>query len=221
MKLHTALAGLFAASLLLAPAPIPAATGGEASSGEQILQRLIEGNQRYAAGKPSHPRQTAARRTELTQGQAPMAIILSCSDSRVSPELLFDQGLGDLFVIRVAGNVLDNLCLGSLEYAAEHLHSPLVLVLGHAKCGAVSATVAGGHAPGHIYSVVKALEPAVQASKNQPGDPVDNAVRANVRAVVRQLQVAEPIVGELVKAGKLKVAGARYDLETGLVELLP
>jgi carbonic anhydrase len=135
--------------------------------------------------------------------------------------MIFDQGLGDLFVVRVAGNTLDNASLGSIEYAAEHLKSPLVLVLGHSKCGAVTAAAGGGHAPGHIHTLVKAIAPAIQAAKGQPGDAIDNAARASVKATVQQLRQAEPIVGELVKAGKLKVVGARYDLETGCVELLP
>jgi carbonic anhydrase len=193
----------------------------DATKADVNLQKLLDGNKRYAAGASSHPNQTPARRAELAKGQAPFAIVLTCSDSRVSPEMIFDQGLGDLFVVRVAGNTLDNASLGSIEYAAEHLKSPLVLVLGHSKCGAVTAAAGGGHAPGHIHTLVKAIAPAIQAAKGQPGDAIDNAARASVKATVQQLRQAEPIVGELVKAGKLKVVGARYDLETGCVELLP
>ena len=119
----------------------------DAVTGDQALQRLVEGNQRSVAGAWTHPHQSLERRAGLTKGQAPFAVILACADSRVSPEVLFDQGLGDLFVIRVAGNVIDNLGLGSLEYAAEHLHTPLIVVLGHTQCGAVQAAVAGSHAP--------------------------------------------------------------------------
>lgn len=194
---------------------------GPAGDNDPNLKRLLEGNQRFVAGSPKHGNQSAARRAELLKGQAPFAVILTCSDSRVAPELIFDQGLGDLFVIRVAGNVLDNLGLGSIEYAVEHLRAPLLVVLGHSNCGAVAATVGGGHAPGHIHCVVNALEPAVTATRTQAGNIVDNAVRANVQAVVKQLQSAEPILRETIQAGKLKVAGARYDLESGAVEILP
>jgi carbonic anhydrase len=138
----------------------------------------------------------------------------------VGPEVVFDQGLGDLFVVRNAGNVLDDHTIGSIEYAVEHLHAPLIVVLGHSKCGAVSAAIAGGHAPGHIASVVEAIEPAVEETKNQPGDKVDNTVQANARRVAAVLNRVEPILSEAVKDGKLKVVAARYDLDTGRVELL-
>ena len=188
--------------------------------GEEALQRLMDGNVRFVKSQSTHPHQTIQRRIELTKGQEPFAIILSCSDSRVTPETVFDQGLGDIFVVRVAGNVVDNLGLGSIEYAAEHLHVPLIMVLGHEKCGAVAATVAGGHAPGHINSVVKAIKPAVAATKGMKGDAVENVVRANVQSVVQQIQKSKPILNELVSKGKLKVVGARYDLDTGTVEII-
>jgi carbonic anhydrase len=182
---------------------------------------LIDGNARFTAGAAEHPRQSAVRRSELAQTQEPFAVILACADSRVAPEIVFDQGLGDLFVVRVAGNVLDNAALGSIEYAVEHLHASLIVVLGHERCGAVTAAVKGGHTPGHIHSFVQAIEPAVAETKGAPGDAVDNAVRANVRHVVQQLRRARPIVSEAVVAGKVSVAGARYDLDTGAVEFLP
>jgi len=199
-------------------------TPGSASDGpdaEAGLKKLLEGNQRYVANAMTRPDQSLERRTELVKGQNPFAIILCCSDSRVPPEIVFDQGLGDLFIVRTAGNVFDNIALGSLEYAAEHLHVPLLVVLGHAKCGAVSATVAGGHAPGHIFSVVEAISPAVLQTKGKPGDPIDNAVVANTRMCAERLRESEPIIGELVKQGKLKVVAARYDLESGRVDVLP
>lgn len=192
----------------------------DAPTGDQALQTLMDGNKRFEANQAQKPHQSPERRTELTKGQAPFAIVLTCSDSRVSPEVLFDQGLGDLFVIRNAGNVLDDHTLGSLEYAVEHLHVHLVVVLGHAQCGAVSAAVAGGHAPGHIQSVVDAIEPAVEETKELAGDKVDNAVRANIRRVAGILNRVEPILGEAVKKGELKVVAGRYDLATGKVELI-
>lgn len=199
----------------------PALAKDEPASGEAAWQKLKEGNQRYAAGQPAHPNQSASRRTEVASGQKPFAIILTCADSRVGPEVVFDQGLGDLFVVRVAGNILDNAGLGSIEYAVEHLGASLIVVLGHEKCGAVAAAVGGGHAPGHVHSIVKALEPAVAASKSQSGDAVDNAVRSNVQLVSKQLASAVPILSERTKTGKVKVVGARYDLDTGAVELVP
>lgn len=186
---------------------------------DQALATLMAGNKQYASAKLTHPNQTPERRTELVKGQHPFAVILSCSDSRVPPEVIFDQGLGDLFVVRVAGNVVDDIALGSIEYAAEHLGTPLIVVLGHEKCGAITATVEGGKAPGHIDAVVRALKPAVEKVKDQPGDKVENAAKANIGLVVEQLKTSRPILAELVKNGKLKIVGARYDLDTGLVDI--
>ncbi len=201
-------------------------TGGALRGDDKItpdatLTRLLEGNQRYVAGTPSHPDQSVERRTALAEGQTPFAIILTCSDSRVAPELYFDQGLGDLFVVRNAGNVLDDHTIGSIEYAVEHLHAGLIVVVGHAKCGAVAATVAGGHAPGHIHSIVESIAPAYESVAKQEGDKIDNTVRAHARRVAGILSRIEPIVGEAVKSGRVKVVAGRYDLATGRVEILP
>jgi carbonic anhydrase len=190
-------------------------------SPDEALARLVEGNRRFVSGSVTHPNQTAERRQALAKGQAPFAIVLTCSDSRVSPELYFDQGIGDLFVIRNAGNILDDHVIGSMEYAVEHLHAPLIVVVGHAKCGAVAAAVGGGEAPGHIRSIVGALEPAVEQVKGLPGDKAENALRANAQFVASILRRVEPILGESVKAGKVKVVAARYDLESGRIEILP
>ena len=198
-----------------------AAQEGLALSGKGARQKLIDGNKRYVEAKLSHPDQTAQRRIEVAKGQHPFAAIVSCSDSRVPPEIIFDQGLGDLFVIRLAGNILDDAALGSLEYAVEHLGVRYIMVLGHERCGAVDATVKGGEAPGHIGSLVKAIQPAVDKVKNQPGDLLDNAVRANVIMVVQQLKSSGPILEELVRKGDLTIEGARYDLDDGVVEILP
>ena len=191
-----------------------------ASPGDDALAKLKAGNERYVQSKLEHPNHSTEKRNELATGQHPYAIILSCSDSRVPPEIVFDQGLGDLFVIRVAGNVIDNIALGSIEYAAEHLHAPLIMVLGHERCGAVTAAVEGGHAPGHIHSIVTAIEPAVKKAAKASGDKVDNSIRENVKMVAKQLEESKPILNELIEAGKLKVVGARYDLDSGQVELI-
>ncbi len=198
----------------------PVAGKAKTLTSVEALQRLLEGNARYVAGKAAHPDQTIERRASLTSGQTPFAIVLTCSDSRVAPELFFDQGLGDLFVIRNAGNVLDDHVIGSMEYAVEHLHAPLIIVVGHEKCGAVSATVSGAEAPGHIRSVVESIAPAFEKSKSQPGDKVDNAVRANAQQTADILKQAEPILKESKSAGHLSIVAARYDLGTGRVEIL-
>jgi carbonic anhydrase len=185
------------------------------------LDTLKSGNQRYVAGHPTHEHQDIDRRTEVSQGQHPIAIIVGCSDSRVPPEIVFDQGLGDLFVVRVAGNVVDDHAIGSIEYAAEHLHAPLIVVLGHDRCGAVQAAVSSPSAPGHIQSIVDAIRPAVEAAKSEPGDLLDNAIDENVRRVVAQLQTSEPILHHEIEAGHLQVVGARYELNTGVVRFFP
>jgi carbonic anhydrase len=187
---------------------------------DHSLQLLMDGNQRFVAGRP-RPRDDSRRRQQLANSQKPIAVIVSCSDSRVPPELVLDQDLGDIFVVRTAGQVVGDLELGSIEYAVEHLGTPLIVVLGHERCGAVTAAVTGGNAEGHIPAVVKAIEPAVAESKGEPGDPVDNAVRANVRDMVRKLRASDPVLSHFVHDGKLKVVGGRYDLDTGRVEILP
>ena len=164
---------------VVAGASQPAATGPAAALGH-----LLAGNHRFASGHGRHPHQTLADLHRLAAGQHPFAITLGCADSRVAPEVLFDQGLGDLFDNRVAGNIVDDLLMGSIEFAVEEFGSPLIVVLGHERCGAISATIdaihTGGTAPGHIGSIVDALRPIVTPVLNDPGDTVDNAVRANI-----------------------------------------
>jgi carbonic anhydrase len=184
------------------------------------LRRLMDGNARYVAGRAAHPDQSTERRVAISNEQHPFAIVLACADSRVPPELLFDQGLGDLFVVRNAGNLLDDHVLGSIEYAVEHLHVCLVMVLGHEKCGAVSAALAGGHPHGHIRSIVKSLAPVLAKSKRMAGDPVENAVRCNAQYSADKLVHSHPVLQEAHHAHKLDVVAARYDLATGRVELL-
>ena len=213
--------------LLLAPALVIAAVlarpGAQqpSPSPDTVLAELRLGNQHHAAKRYAHPHQSAARQRELVGGQHPHAAILSCADSRVAPEIVFDQGLGDLFDVRVAGNVAGDDETASLEYAVEHLHCPLVVVMGHQKCGAVSAAVEGGAAPGHLPALIAALKPAVDAAKAMPGDRVENAVRLNVENVVRQLRQGTPLLAEASGKGHLKIIGAVYSLETGKVEWLP
>lgn len=218
-KASTVIIGLIAALSLCACNAV--GTEGTSPSENIAQKKLLEGNKRFVEGKMSHPDQAAARRTELAKSQHPFAVIVSCSDSRVPPEVLFDQGLGDLFVIRLAGNILNDAAIGSIEYAVEHLGAKYVMVLGHERCGAVDATVKGGEAPGHIGSLVKAIQPAVDKAKTQQGDLLDNAVKANVAMVVQQLKTSAPILEESVKKGSLAIVGARYDLDEGAVAILP
>lgn len=193
----------------------------EKITADSVLAELKAGNRHHVAHHYQHPHETGDRQRELVTGQHPHAEILSCSDSRVPPEVVFDQGLGDLFVIRVAGNVATDAEIGSLEYGAEHLHIPLIVVLGHQSCGAVTAAVQGGPPEGHIAALVNLIKPAVEKSRGLTGDPVANAVRVNVEMVVKQLRSSNPILSELVAHGKLKIVGGVYSLETGTVTWLP
>lgn len=187
---------------------------------EDVLQKLADGNKRYVSSAMLHPNQTAERRAEVSKGQNPFAVIVGCSDSRIPPEILFDQGIGDLFVIRVAGNIADEIALGSIEYAVEHLGTQLVMVLGHGKCGAVNATVQGGEIHGNIAGIIKTIAPAVEKVRGKPGDLADNAIRANVGLVVDTIMTSKPILAKLAGEGKIKVVGAYYNIESGLVEIL-
>lgn len=190
---------------------------------DEALARLLEGNRRFVANKVFHPNETPAARAKLAASQAPFAVILGCADSRVPPEVVFDFGLGDLFVVRVAGNIVEDAGVGSIEYAVEHLGTPLIVVLGHERCGAVKAAIdaldAGEEGTGHIAELVRKLKPAIEASKSTPGDRAENAMRENVRRMVAELAGLEPLLKEKVDEGKLKIAGARYDLDTGVVEI--
>jgi carbonic anhydrase len=191
------------------------------AAADKALRELRVGNQHHANHRYSHPHETPMRQHELTTGQNPHAIILGCADSRVPPEIIFDQGLGDLFTVRVAGNVAGTNELASIEYAVEHLHTPLLVVMGHQKCGAVSAAVEGGEADGHLADLIKAIQPAVDKTKGMPGDAIENAMRKNVEMVVEQLRTSHPLLASSVKQGKLRVVGAVYSLDTGKVAWLP
>ena len=209
--------------LVLAAASMAIAWGQPAAanvSADQALARLLEGNQRFVRHKEKHPDASMPRRKELQTGQHPMAVILGCADSRVPPELIFDQGLGDLFVVRVAGNVVDDDILGSLEYAVEHLGTKLIMVVGHEKCGAITAALEPGEAGGHLKYLVDAIHPSVEEVSAAPGDKVHNCVVANARRVARQIRESEPVLKEFVEAKGVKVVAADYVLDTGKVTLL-
>jgi len=185
----------------------------------EAISKLKEGNGRYTSGSLQHPGQTTERRTELAKTQHPFATIISCSDSRVPPEIVFDQGLGDLFIVRVAGNVINDEGLGSIEYSVDHLGTRLILVLGHQSCGAVQAakeTIAA-KAPGHIESLVTAIKPAVEATAK---DDLETTVKANVKNVVKALRSSTPILKAKVDSAEIQVIGGYYSLDTGAVTFL-
>jgi carbonic anhydrase len=194
----------------LAPAQTP----------EHALQELLAGNRRFVSGVGFHPRQSPYRRAEIAPGQHPFAAVIGCADSRVPPEILFDCGLGDLFVIRTAGHALDDAGYASVQYVAEHLGVSLILVLGHSDCGAVKSAVSGVQAPAHLGILLARLQPAVEAAKDQPGDLLQNAVLENIRLTVAHLRTLQPILADLVAAGKVSVVGALYDLGTGFMTIV-
>jgi carbonic anhydrase len=187
----------------------------------QPLEILKIGNQRFVKGYPIHPDETLERIRELKKGQHPFAVVVGCSDSRIPPELIFDQGLGDIFTIRTAGNVIGDYELGSVEYAVEHLHCKLVIVLGHENCGAIQAFVSSDNQrhEDHIQTIVDyiANEDEEKAILDSIKTNPDLAVRANIKHGVFLLQNSTPILKQLVQSGKLSIVGAYYDLDSGKV----
>jgi len=190
----------------------------------EALKNLLAGNKRYTANAFKNSHRDPARRLEVAGGQHPFAVIVSCSDSRVPPEIIFDQGVGDLFVVRVAGHVVDDEALGSIEYAVSHLGASLIFVLGHERCGAVSAAVAGAasgeHAPGHIAKIVEAIMPAVEKAKGREGDNLTNCIQSNTKIVAEKIRVSQPIISEKAADGMVRVVGGYYDLDTGVVSIV-
>ncbi|MEU5537884.1 carbonic anhydrase [Streptomyces sp. NPDC020362] len=210
----TAVTALAAAPATAAPGPPP----HPPVTAYSALDELLAGNRRYAAGRPRHPHDNAGRRRLLAAAQHPFAVIVGCIDSRVPPELVFDQGLGDLLCIRTAGQVLDEAVLGSVQYGVEELGVPLVVVLGHERCGAVAATLehlrTGAPVPGHLELLVDEIVPAARRTRALPGDWAEHTMRAHT-AWVRDAIRADPAFGTA------HVEAARFDLDTGLVSLLP
>ncbi len=181
------------------------------------LERLLEGNRRFAADQSSHPDRTSERRQETAGKQEPFAIILGCSDSRVPAEIIFDQGIGDLFIVRVAGNVVGPLELDSIEYSAIYLHSSVIVVLGHESCGAVQAVLQG--TTQDIEAVAELIAPAAKATEGQKENRVENTIKINVRRMVDQLKKS-PALERLMKKGNLLIVGGYYNFHTGRVEIL-
>jgi carbonic anhydrase len=187
---------------------------------DEALLRLKEGNCRFAQDKPRRPSASAEQRRALYARQQPFAHVLTCSDSRVSPEIIFDQGLGDLFVTRVAGNVVDNVVLGTLEFSVEVLDIPLLLVLGHSGCAAILATLRDQPIPGQTRYIKKLIRPAIERAAAMPGDAEANAVRENVLLFCEFLQSSQAVLAPRVTQGRLRIAGGVYDLVAGTVEWL-
>jgi len=202
---------LFGVVALTVAADHPAAV----MNADAALAKLKEGNARFVGSKISQGKPTAARRAETAQSQHPYAIVLGCADSRTSPEIIFDQNIGDIFVVRTAGNLVDDHGLGSIEYAVEHLGARLIVVLGHKRCGAVIAALASDTAPGHVQSLVRDIQPAVQATKGKSGDATDLAIAENARLMATKVR-SEANLGDLAK--DVRIVSAVYDLDTGKVD---
>lgn len=228
--MSTAAVGVAAATLpfanraLAAAPPDPAVPAPPSLTADQALEALKRGNREFLAGRAAVPDRDGRRRLEIARAQYPIAVLVSCSDSRVPPELLFGRGLGELFIIRNAGNTIDTVAMGSLEYAVAELNVPLVVVMGHERCGAVAAAVSvvqdGATFPGSIGQMVEPIIPAVlDARRNNPADLLDASVRANVRRTVTRLrEFSEPMVLDRLRERKLRIVGARYDLDDGTVD---
>lgn len=187
---------------------------------DDALKRLVEGNDRFAQQKRINPNQAKERLIEVSESQAPFAAILGCADSRVPAEIVFDQGLGDLFVCRVAGNIATSEEIGSLEFGTMILGAKVLMVLGHKRCGAVKATIEGGRFPGQIGSLIDDIKVGVERAEKAPGtNKLETAIQANVLYQVELLNQST-VLGDLIDKGLLKVVGAYYDLDTGKVSIL-
>ncbi|MCC6712270.1 MAG: carbonic anhydrase [Candidatus Dadabacteria bacterium] len=210
-------------------------TAGEAHADEtprpktpdEALKKIMDGNKRFVDSLKKSPRRTIEVREQTAGGQAPFATILACADSRVAPEIIFDQGLGDLFVVRVAGNIVNTSnygVLGSIEFGSLVLGASVIMVLGHSRCGAVAGAIdavqKGAEFPGSIDNIVNTIGPAVEAAKDEPGDLLENATVANVKLGVDMLKGSVPVLADKVREGKLKIVGGNYDLFTGEVKIV-
>lgn len=208
-------------TLMLAPFLLFApAFSAENNPAKKPLEKLIEGNQRYVNSTTVCHEDWTAKRSALLENQKPFAVIIACSDSRVPPEIIFDQTLGALFIVRVAGNIVDDFAIGSIEYGVNVLGANLVLVLGHSNCGAVEAALKGMKFDNHIQEVVNAIQPAVAATKGLSGNLLEKTIKANVIMVEEKLKSSRPLLAKLIENGTLHITGAYYHLESGKVEFL-
>ncbi len=202
-------------------------TKAVARDSEEILRGLMAGNERFASGQAAGPRRRPQDFVPLAEGQAPLAVIVGCADSRVPPEVIFDQGVGDLFVVREAGNIISGagvVVKGSIEYAVAELGVPVAMVLGHSSCGAIKAALQhiekNDAVPGAIGELVQILRPVAMSVKGKPGDPLENAIKANVEAGVQRLKALDPILAPAVAQKRLQVVGGVYDLKTGKISIV-
>lgn len=218
------IAGLAGCQLTESPETVHAEEKYFSGNALDPFEELVAGNLRFIEDHPVHPHQNLARLHELEAGQHPIAVVISCSDSRVPPELIFDQGLGDLFVIRNAGNIVDDYELGSVEYAVEHLHTKLVVVMGHESCGAISAFLSHKHdsVPNHIQYIIDYIkaEPEEQVLDDHAHNYPDLAVEANVLQGIHVLQQSEPVLAQAIARGDLRVVGGVYNMHSGEVRWL-
>ena len=196
-----------------------AIAAGEPTTPDETIKALLDGNKRFVQRKRANPHQDATRLAEIAKTQKPFAAILSCADSRVPSEIVFDQGFGDLFVCRVAGNIATPEEIGSLEFGTLVLGSKVIMVMGHERCGAVAATIKGAQVPGQIGSLLEAIKPAVARSEGQKGDRLENACKANVLVQIEKLK-SSPVLSQLIQEKKLKIIGGYYDLDTSRVSLV-
>ena len=187
---------------------------------DQSLAKLLKGNARYVSGQSTKPRQSESRRLELASDQKPFAVVVTCADSRTSPEIIFDQGIGDVFVTRLAGGVVDDAALGSIEYAVRVLGSKIILVTGHEDCGAVKAAMQGGSFPGHFSAFIKLINPGIASVKNSKNPTTSAAVDANARYIASNLPKRSAILASHIKDGSLKILPAHYNFVTGRVTVL-
>lgn len=200
--------------------PISSVSAEESNGSKSPLERLKQGNQRYITSTTVCHEDWSSKRVALVEKQLPFAIIVSCSDSRAPPEIIFDQTLGSLFVVRVAGNVVDDFAIGSIEYGVTVLGANLILVLGHSNCGAVDAALKGMTFDNHIQSVVTEIQPAVNATKGESGNLLEKTTKVNVRNVEEKLRKSKPVLANLIDKGTLQIMGGYYDLDSGKVEFL-
>ncbi|MCC5652138.1 carbonic anhydrase [Nostoc sp. XA013] len=189
-------------------------------SANEAIKRLLDGNQRFINQKRKYPDQSLERLRLVAKAQYPFAAILGCADSRVPAEIVFDQGLGDLFVVRVAGNVVSDTVIGSLEYSTTVLGSQLIVVLGHKRCGAVAEAIKNEPLPGRIGLIIEGIKPSVERVKLRTGDIIQDAVIANIQYQTEKLQENSTILAKLLNEGKLKIVGACYDIDTGKINII-
>lgn len=185
---------------------------------DEVIDQLMEGNIRFRNCSLEHPNLCQESRHNLVNMQEPIATILTCADSRVPPVNIFDLGLGDLFVVRVAGNIVNDHIMGSIEYAVTHLHTPLVIVMGHSNCGAIGAVAKGVSLGGHMASLGPAIQEAIKNVQDEEGDLTNNSAIELAKLMAHKIRISEPIIADLVADEKIKVVAAYYDLESGIVD---